>query len=95
LFLIKTLLQQHFPKKFGRLVLGKKQKKMLVKTEGGDSFFCNIITARRNKIEKYISKEWTKFVRRNELQVGDKLIFNLQKPPTKLLIQIIRSNGHK
>jgi hypothetical protein len=76
------------------LVLGKNQKKMLVETEAGDTFCCNIITARRNKGEKYISKEWTKFVRRKNLQVGDKLIFNLQKPPKTLVIQIIRISAH-
>jgi hypothetical protein len=74
--------------------LGKKQNKVLVQAEAGDTFSCKIMTATRNGDEKYISKEWTKFVRRNNLQVGDKLIFTLQNPPTKLLIQIIRCSVH-
>ncbi|WJX77831.1 hypothetical protein P8452_61104 [Trifolium repens] len=84
----------HFPKQLSRLFLGEKQNKMLVQAGAGDTFSCKIITARRNIAEKYISKEWSKFVRRNNLQVGDKLIFTLQNPPTKLLIQIIRCSVH-
>ncbi|WJX20747.1 hypothetical protein P8452_10256 [Trifolium repens] len=84
----------HFPKQFSRLFLGKKQNIMLVQAEAGDTFSCKIKTAARNRDEKYITKEWTKFVRRNNLQVGDKLIFTLQNQPTKLLIQIIRCSVH-
>ncbi|WJX34912.1 hypothetical protein P8452_22975 [Trifolium repens] len=84
----------HFPKQFSRLFLGKKQNKVLVQAEAGDTFSCKIMTATRNRDEKYISKEWTKFVRRNNLQVGDKLIFTLQNQPTKLMIQIIRCSVH-
>ncbi|WJX77803.1 hypothetical protein P8452_61077 [Trifolium repens] len=84
----------HFPKQFSRLFLGKKQNKVLVQAEAGDTFSCKIMTATRNRDEKYISKEWTKFVKRNNLQVGDKLIFTLQNQPTKLLIQIIRCSVH-
>ncbi|KAK2423244.1 B3 domain-containing protein REM16 [Trifolium repens] len=84
----------HFPKQFSRLFLGKKQNKVLVQAEAGDTFSCKIMTATRNRDEKYISNEWTKFVRRNNLQVGDKLIFTLQNQPTKLLIQIIRCSVH-
>jgi hypothetical protein len=76
------------------LFLGEKQNKMLVQAGAGDTFSCKLITAGRNAAEKYISKEWSKFVRRNNLQAGDKLIFTLQNPPTKLLIQIIRYSAH-
>ncbi|WJX24083.1 hypothetical protein P8452_13233 [Trifolium repens] len=84
----------HFPKQLSTLFLGEKQNKMLVKAGAGDTFSCKLITAGRNAAEKYISKEWSKFVRRNNLQAGDKLIFTLQNPPTKLLIQIIRCSAH-
>jgi hypothetical protein len=76
------------------LALGEKQNKIMVGTKAGDRFSSNIITSTRNNLEKYISKEWTQFVRRNNLEVGDKLIFNLHKPPTTLMIQTIRSNAH-
>ncbi|WJX94936.1 hypothetical protein P8452_76307 [Trifolium repens] len=87
----------HFPKQIARMVLRKNQKKLLLQTEGKKPVYCNIITARRKELlvhtEKFISKEWTKFVRSEKLQVRDKLIFNLQNPPKKMLIQIIRSNA--
>jgi hypothetical protein len=79
------------------MVLRKNQKKLLLQTEGKKPVYCNIITARRKELlvhtEKFISKEWTKFVRSEKLQVRDKLIFKLQNPPKKMLIQIIRSNA--
>ncbi|WJX46099.1 hypothetical protein P8452_32930 [Trifolium repens] len=84
----------HFSKQLSTLFLGEKQNKMLVQAGAGDTFSCKLITAGRNAAEKYISKEWSKFVRRNNLQAGDKLIFTLQNPPTKLLIQIIRCSVH-
>jgi hypothetical protein len=92
-FLIKYFLQQHFPKQIGRFVLGIKQKTILVQAETQYSFSCKLITAKRNKAEKYISKEWCQFVRRTRLQVGDKVLFKLQNPPTKLLIQTTRSKA--
>ncbi|WJX20967.1 hypothetical protein P8452_10448 [Trifolium repens] len=84
----------HFPKQLSTLFLGVKQNKMLVQAGARDIFSCELITAGRNAAEKYISKEWSRFVRRNNLQAGDKLIFTLQNPPTKLLIQIIRCSVH-
>ncbi|WJX89122.1 hypothetical protein P8452_71139 [Trifolium repens] len=35
----------HFPKQLSRLFLGKKQNKMLVQAEAGDTFSCKIMTA--------------------------------------------------
>jgi hypothetical protein len=74
--------------------LGDKQTKIYVGTTTGQSFSCNIITYPNKRYSKYLSKEWCQFVKRNNLEVGDKLIFNLAKPPTNLMIKIIYHKGH-
>jgi hypothetical protein len=76
------------------LALGDKQTKISVGTTTGQRFSCNIITNSKNKFAKYISKELCQFVKRNNFEVGDKLIFNLAKPPTNLMINIFCHKGH-
>ncbi|WJX85014.1 hypothetical protein P8452_67525 [Trifolium repens] len=49
-----------------------------------------ILTAKRSKMEKYISKEWCSFVKQRNLRIGDKLIFKLSKPSTTLNLRILR-----
>ncbi|WJX78384.1 hypothetical protein P8452_61613 [Trifolium repens] len=84
----------HFPSIIASSALGDKQTKISVGTTTGQSFSCNIITYPNRRSCKYLSKEWGQFVKRNNLEVGDKLIFNLAKPPTNLMIKIIRHKGH-
>jgi hypothetical protein len=53
------------------------------------AFTCKIITTKRNKNERYISKEWCDFVKHRVLKVGDRLFFKLSKPSSTLMIKII------
>jgi hypothetical protein len=82
------------PRKIARLALQEKQKtiRLEIKKNGLRlaTFGCEIVTAKRSKVEKFISKEWYSFVKQYKLQVGDKLFFKLNKPSTTLKLRIIR-----
>jgi hypothetical protein len=54
------------------------------------TFPCKILTAKRSKVEKYISEEWCTFVKQRKLRIGDKLFFKVSKPSTTLKLRIIR-----
>ncbi|PNX55691.1 hypothetical protein L195_g049321 [Trifolium pratense] len=84
----------HFPKEIARAVLKPKVKHLLVQIQiNGVTFMiipCNIIVAKRNKAERYISKEWSRIVKATNLKEGDKLIFKLDNPPKNLIIELLK-----
>ncbi|CAJ2634821.1 unnamed protein product [Trifolium pratense] len=83
----------HIPKKIARIVLKPKVTKILIQFQiNGVTFIsttCNIMAAKRNKFERYISKEWCRIVKRTNLKEGDKLSFKLEKPPSTLIIELL------
>jgi len=42
-----------------------------------------------NSYEKYLGDQWFNFCREHMLEVGDKLIFDLEKPPKNMHIQVV------
>jgi hypothetical protein len=50
---------------------------------------CKILTSKRSKFERYISKEWCGFVKQKKIKVGDKLIFKISKPSSRMMLRII------
>jgi len=50
---------------------------------------CHLITAERASYEKYLGGQWFKFWRECMLEVGGKLIFDLEKPPKNMHVQVV------
>jgi hypothetical protein len=51
---------------------------------------CKIRTAGRRNAEKSMCGEWHKFVIDRGLKKDDKLIFDLENPPTKMWVEHVR-----
>ncbi|CAJ2652082.1 unnamed protein product [Trifolium pratense] len=80
----------HFPKKVVRNALDKKQRSILVQTKRhGEWFNCRILTAKRNKFEKYISKDWRQIMENISAKAGDIIIFRLTKSAKRMLVHTI------
>jgi hypothetical protein len=56
------------------------------------TYNCKVTTAGRGNAEKSLGGEWSDFIRDRDLQEDDKLIFDLEDPPTKMYVRHIR--GH-
>jgi len=50
---------------------------------------CRLITAKRASCEKYLGGQWFNFCQEHMLEVGDKLIFDLEKPPKNMHVQVV------
>ena len=50
---------------------------------------CHLIMAKRASYKKYLAGQWFKFCREHMLEVGDKLIFDLEKPPKNMHVQVV------
>ncbi|PNY15653.1 hypothetical protein L195_g012354 [Trifolium pratense] len=89
----------HILREIARVVLNPKVTNILVQIQiNGVTFMiipCNIMATKRNKFERYISKEWSRIVKTTNLKTGDKLIFKLDKPPSTLIIQLLNVKGQK
>jgi len=48
-----------------------------------------MITAKRASYEKYLGGQWFNFCREHMLEVDDKLIFYLEKPPKNMHVQVV------
>jgi len=48
-----------------------------------------LITAKRASYEKYLGGQWFNFCREHMLDVGDKLIFDLEKPHKNMHVQVV------
>ena len=44
---------------------------------------------KRASYKKYLGGQWFKFCREHMLEVGDKLIFDLEKPPKNMHVQVV------
>jgi hypothetical protein len=62
---------------------------ILVDLEVEKEYRCRLNTAERNKGEKSLGRGWFKFVKDRRLQEGDKLIFELDRPPTALFVDVV------
>ncbi|CAJ2667113.1 unnamed protein product [Trifolium pratense] len=77
----------HFPKKVAMNALDKKQTSIMVQTKRNGKFIkCRILTAKRNKFEKYISKDWRKVMKEISVEVGDILICRLSTTGKCMLV---------
>jgi len=56
------------------------------------TYDCRIKTAGRRNAEKCLGGEWYDFVVDRGLEVNDKLIFDLEDPPTKMFVQHVRQH---
>ncbi|CAJ2662774.1 unnamed protein product [Trifolium pratense] len=84
----------HIPNEISKIVLKPKFAKILIEVQMNGvtllSIPCNVMTAKRYQFERYISKEWSKIIKKTNIEAGDKLMFKLQEPPAKLMIQLIK-----
>ncbi|GAU50562.1 hypothetical protein TSUD_409940 [Trifolium subterraneum] len=49
----------------------------------------NLQIAGRDQFEKFIYKEWKEYQQRSKIQIGDKILFKVDKPSLTLIINII------
>ena len=68
---------------------GTRKTITLIDKQAQKRYKCCLITAKRVSYEKYFGGQWFKFFREHMLEVGDKLIFDLEKPPKKMHVQVI------
>jgi len=50
---------------------------------------CRLITTERAGHEKYLGGQWFNFCRERVLEVGGKLIFDLEQPPKNMHVQVV------
>lgn len=50
---------------------------------------CCLITAERANHEKYLGDQWFNFCQECALEIGGKLIFNLEQPPKNMHVQVV------
>jgi hypothetical protein len=62
----------------------------LVDMDTDKEYKCRLNTAERNKDEKALGRGWSKFVKDRRLKEGDKLIFDLDRPPRVLFVHVVR-----
>jgi hypothetical protein len=54
------------------------------------TYNCKVRTAGEGNAEKNLGGEWFNFIVDRDLQEGDRLIFDLEDPPTKMYVRHIR-----
>lgn len=58
--------------------------------ETQSTYNCKVTTTGRGNAEKSLGGEWSNFVIGCNLQESDRLIFDLEDPPTKMYVRHIR-----
>jgi hypothetical protein len=56
-------------------------------------YMCRLNTAERNKAEKALGRGFFKFVKDRRLREGDKLYFELDRPPNVLFVHVVRRDN--
>ncbi|WJX18278.1 hypothetical protein P8452_08091 [Trifolium repens] len=93
---IKTTRTQvaHFPPKTAAGVV-RDMKKIKIRTRhNGDNTDCTIVSYQRvpgGPVEMYMTKGWYEFFRGNNLNVGDKVQFQVSDPPYVVVLDIARN----
>jgi len=81
---------QHFSNEISRTFLkGTRKTITLIDKQAQKKYKCRLITTKIASYEKYLGGEWFNFCREHMLEVGDKLIFYLEKPPKNMHVQDI------
>ncbi|XP_045821101.1 uncharacterized protein LOC123914131 isoform X1 [Trifolium pratense] len=85
----------HIPNEISRIVLKPNFSNILIEIQMNGvtltTFPSKVMTAKRYQFERYISKEWARFIKRSNIEPGDKLMFKIQEPPAKLIIELIKA----
>ena len=61
----------------------------LIDEECRKEYDCEILTAKRNCLEKYIGKSWYAFAKDRKLRVGDILMCTVTNPPDRMFVELV------
>jgi len=61
----------------------------LIDSQTQKRYKCRLITVKRASYEKCLGGQWFNFFQERKLQVGGKLIVDLEKPPKNMHVQVV------
>ena len=68
---------------------GTRKTITLIDKQAQKRYKCRLKMAKRASYEKYLGGQWFKFCREHMLDVGDKLIFDLEKSLNNMHVQVV------
>jgi len=73
----------------GQVLKGKRKTITLIDNLAQKRYKCRLITAERASYEKCLGGQWFNFCRKRKLDVGGILIFNIERPPKIMHVQVV------
>ncbi|WJX26974.1 hypothetical protein P8452_64171 [Trifolium repens] len=86
----------HFPNRTSRYVLEDGQEQIFLRDmDTGRLWNCTIKVADRNPNERMLTAGWYEFKNLKRLRAGDKLMCEVQDPPTHMNVKVVRSGARR
>ncbi|GAU17156.1 hypothetical protein TSUD_177860 [Trifolium subterraneum] len=83
--------EEHFPHCISRFAILRGQKQIELECENSfKGYQCKIVTSKRCRYEKYLTRGWYEFLKDSKLCAGDLLKFVYPTPSSFFIVEIIR-----